>query len=153
MTQEICPYCECPIPKKYKYHLDDLDVSTLLKIWQAVIEQKENKINVSDIGLTQSERLRLTQLRFHALVAKYKTLQGTHVGNMWLITKRGGDFLKGDINVPSYVITWRNKVIDHSEEKKKKKDFKMLDDFRSTYEIMQGMLINKPLVSQRALSF
>lgn len=52
-----------------------------------------------------------TKLRFHALVAKKDGKPG-----FWLITSRGGSFLRGEIAVPLKVKTFRNKVLDHSKE-------------------------------------
>ncbi|MFA4833605.1 MAG: hypothetical protein WC619_02015 [Patescibacteria group bacterium] len=135
-----CPHCGEYPSKKYKYHLDDLDVATLLKIWQAVIEQKSNRIDVSNINLDQSERLRLTQLRFHGLVAKVKNAFGKQVPNTWLITERGADFLHGRVAVPAWVITFRNHVIDHSLDTKTKSDFRILKDFRATYDIINNTI-------------
>lgn len=149
--QPRCQHCGFHPPTVYKYPLDDLDVSTLLKVWQAVLEQKENEINVANIGLSQTERLRMTQLRFHALVAKVKNDKGKQVGNMWLVTRRGAQFLKGEIKVPKHVYTQDNKVIDHSPETVSKQDFKVLDDFRPTYEIIEDKIVITPKVLQSSL--
>ena len=143
MKNEFCPYCGEKLSKKYKYILDDLDVSTLTKIWKEVVLTKSNEINVSNIGLRQAERLRLTQLRFHALVAKVRNENGSHIPNTWLITKRGAGFLAGEISVPDYVITFRNKVINHSIERVNRRKFKVLQEFTATYEIIDGEVMPK----------
>ena len=49
--------------------------------------------------------------RFHALVAKVDGKPG-----FWLITSRGGQFLRGEIAIPERVKTFRNKVLEHSTE-------------------------------------
>ncbi len=141
------------MPKKYKYGLDDLNVSTLLKLWTHVIETGENRIDVNQVNLTLAERLRITQLRFHALVAKVRNDKGNHVRRTWLITKRGGDFLKGKIDVPRFVFTLNNEVVGHSEELISKRKFRILDNFAPAYEIEQGFLIKLPAISQPALNF
>lgn len=132
-----CPHCNSEITT-YKYLLDDLDVTTLRKVWEAVVRQGTNDVDVSNIGLNQSERLRMTQLRFHGMIAKVKNVRGKQVGNHWLITDRAGKFLRGEIKVPAYVLTEQNKVIGHSPEFVYIKDFRILDDFRATYEIIGG---------------
>lgn len=111
---------------------------TLRKVWEAVVRQGTNNVDVSNIGLNQSERLRMTQLRFHGMVAKVRNEAGKQVGNHWLITDRAGKFLRGEIKVPAYVETEQNKVIGHSAEFVYIKDFRVLDDFRATYEIIGG---------------
>lgn len=55
-----------------------------------------------------------TKLRFHGLIAKVKDKDGNHVKGHWLITKRGGEFLRGEIDLPEFAHTQKNKVIDHS---------------------------------------
>lgn len=138
---KICPTCGQKPPTTYKYILDDLDVSALLKVWQAVIEQKQNKIDVSNIGLSQSERLRMTQLRFHALLAKARNAKGKHISNTWLITKWGADFLHGRMKLMPYVDTRLNKVIRRYGEPVSRRKFRLLDDFRPTYEILEDTIV------------
>lgn len=144
-----CPHCGEYLSVKYKYHLDDLNVSTLLKIWQAVIEQKTNEIDVGNINLTYSERLRPTQLRFLGLIAKVKK-DGMHVKRHWLITDRGGKFLHGK-PVPKYAITKNNKVIDRPKELTTKNDFKILNNFQATYIIINNTIAVPELVMQGKL--
>lgn len=134
---ETCQHCGSVITT-YKYPLDDLDVSTLRKVWEAVVKSGRNDVDVSNIGLKQTERLRMTQLRFHGMVAKVKNEFGKQVGNHWLITDRAGKFLRGEIRVPSYVLTRQNRVIGHSNDPVGITDFRVLDDFRATYEIIDG---------------
>jgi len=124
---------------KYKYPLDDLDVSALIKIYEEVVRSGKNEVNVEQVmDMGQSERLRMTQLRFHALVAKVKTPTGGQKGNCWLLTKRGSDFLHKRIKVPKWVETQDNKVIGHSKEWVGLADFRKLDNFAPTYEIIQS---------------
>lgn len=132
---EKCPHCGFAPPKTYKYHLDDLNISTLLKLWNYSLKNKTYKINVKDVDLTQGERLRMTQLRFHALIAKVKE-DGKQKPNMWLITRRGSQFLKGNISIPAYVYTRANTIIGHAEEQLHKRDFKILSNFEPTYEVV-----------------
>jgi hypothetical protein len=56
----------------------------------------------------------ITNLRFHGLVAKVKDREKkTHIKGRWLITKRGWEFLRGDLLLPKYVLTRDNKVVGH----------------------------------------
>lgn len=62
-------------------------------------------------SLTKTQYNNFQKLRFHALVAKIDGKAG-----YWLITARGGEFLRGERAVPMRVSTFRNKVVGHSEE-------------------------------------
>lgn len=139
---EICEHCGSKI-NEYRYPLDDLDVMTLRKIWEAMVRFNTNDVDVSNIGLKQTERLRMTQLRFHGMIAKVRNEAGKQVGNHWLITDRAGKFLRGEIGVPTYVLTKQNKVIGHAPTFVYLKDFRILDDFRATYEIVGGKIQTK----------
>lgn len=138
----ICPTCHQLVRGRTKHLLDDADVSALLKMWHYIIEQKENKIDVRQAQLSYTERSRVTQLRFHALIAKYR-INGRQKQATWLLTKRGAQFLKGKINVPKYVYTQNNEVVDHSIETVNRRDYRVLDDFTGhfEYEIVDGDLL------------
>ena len=158
---KICPYCGFAPPLIYRYKLSDLDISALLKIWHAVVESGENRVNVRNIGLSYSERSRLSQIRFHALIAKVKDDRDKHIPAHWLITKRGSEFLKGQISIPSYIWTQANHVIPREEVYKRtenpkdlkflkefvtRADYKILKDFQSSYDILDNKLIKLPVV-------
>jgi hypothetical protein len=139
----------------YTYTLDDSDVSALLKMWQYVIEHKENKIDMREVNLNYTERSRTTQLRFHNLITKYKTDDGQHEKSTWLITKRGGEFLRGEEAIPKTTYTYDNHVLGHGPELISRRDFRILDDFSAHYQqykIEDGKVIEayktiRPLIS------
>lgn len=161
-----CPCCGQIIKRIYRNKLDDLCVSLLFKIWQGVIKGGQNKVNLKDLDLTYGERSKITQLRFHALVAKARNEKGAHIPATWLITKRGADFLHGRTAAPKYCWTQDNKVIAREDVKIRvekatdkelnwmvaRNDFKVLNEFNSTYEIFDDQLIKIP-VTQMNLNF
>jgi hypothetical protein len=51
------------------------------------------------------------------LIAHCKNEDGSRDSGYWLITKRGNEFLKGSLAVPSKVKTFRNHVVDHDTTK------------------------------------
>jgi hypothetical protein len=107
--------CECCGAKMYKYwhRLTPMLIDTLKKFHQAVIRKGANDIHVpKEVNLTKQEYNNFQKLRFHGLVAKYKS-KGIHKTGHWLITRRGAQFLAGELAVPCRVQTFRNKVIDH----------------------------------------
>ena len=78
---------------------------------QFVHEANRNRFHLQkDLTLTHSEFTNFQKLRFHALVAK------TDDEGYWLITARGGQFLRGEVPVSKTVSTFRNKVVGHSPE-------------------------------------
>ena len=87
-------------------------VSVLVKCIEFVHDHNRNEFHLqNDLHLSVNEFSNFTKLRFHALVAKVEEKPG-----YWLITKRGGQFLRAEISVPLKVKTFRNRVLEHSTE-------------------------------------
>ena len=93
-------------------------VNTLRKFANGVGTHGRNNLHLEhDLELTYTERANFTKLRFFALVAKVRDLNGKHLPGHWLLTRRGSRFLKGLEAVSRTVETQANKVIAHSAEK------------------------------------
>jgi len=108
---ERCLHCGANL-KAFWHNLNPGLVSVLIKCIQFVHEHNKNEFHLqNDLRLNVNEFSNFTKLRFHALVAKVDGKQG-----YWLITARGGQFLRGEIAVPQRVKTFRNRVQEHSTE-------------------------------------
>jgi hypothetical protein len=110
---ERCPHCNASL-RKYWHSLTPGLVKVLVKCY-AYASEHDNLFKMRDLKLDHSEYGNFQKLRFHALIAKKKQ-DGEKVERVWLITQRGADFLKGMIQIPDKVQTFRNKVVDHSPE-------------------------------------
>ena len=156
--------------KIYRYFLDDLNVSTLLKIWDSVIEQGKNEVKVQGLDMTYGMKSRTTQLRYLGLLQKVKNEKGKHKSGQWLITKRGSDFLHGRKAVPYFVWTMNNRVIPREtiiEETKEfgkkavtlneieriiwKKEFRILKNFNPCFDILGYKLVEVKDTIQQGL--
>ena len=110
-TQTHCEHCGANM-KAYWQPLTGGLVSCLVKAIKYVHTNKKNEFHLSKhLDLSKNQYNNFQKLRFHALVAKVDDKPG-----YWLITKRGGQFLRGEIAVPKKVETFRNEVIDHSTD-------------------------------------
>lgn len=114
MPNESCPHCGASM-KAYWHRLTPGLVSTLIKIYNRVQQKNENKVSKKELSLTHSEYGNFQKLRFHGLIARYRP-EGHWDRATWLITRRGGQFLRGEIEVPVRVRTFRNKVTGHDEQ-------------------------------------
>ena len=118
MTQHTkCPHCGASM-KMYWHRLSPGMVSALVKVKRAVLAKGENRIHTDkdmrgDMALTRLEWSNLTKLRFHGLVAKYRS-EGGHDRGYWLLTRRGNQFLLGKAQIPHKVQTFRNKITAYS---------------------------------------
>lgn len=108
---EHCPTCGHSM-KAYFHTLTPGLVSVLITAIEFVHASGKNQFHLQDdLHLSVNAFCNVTKLRFHALIAKVDGKPG-----FWLITARGGRFLRGEIAVPSKVKTFRNRVIEHSTE-------------------------------------
>lgn len=87
---------------------------TLVKFRAAVYSYHKNRLHVPrEVELTKSEYNNFQKLRYHGLIARYREM-GSPVSGVWLMTRRAAHFLRGEIDLPEKVQTFRNKVVDHS---------------------------------------
>jgi hypothetical protein len=113
--QFICPTCNHS-SAFYWHRLSVGLVGTLIKIRGGVGEKNENSIHLQkDLSgkneLSKTEYNNAQKLRFHGLIAHDKEAGAGY----WLITARGGMFLRGELSVPLKVKTLNNRVIDHDD--------------------------------------
>ena len=107
--QKKCSHCGASL-KKYWHKLTPTLVHSLIKFKAAVVEKGENHVHLLEdmkspaTKLTPHEWNNFTKLRFHGLAVKSKQ------SGYWLLTRRGNQFLHGQIVVPDKVLTFRNRV-------------------------------------------
>lgn len=107
-----CPHCGASM-KMYWHRMTPHLAKTLVKIYTAISSKGENKIHPhKEMELSTSEHMNMTKLRFHGLIAKVKE-KGEVERGYWLITRKGAEFLKGEVGVAKRVQTFRNKVVNH----------------------------------------
>jgi hypothetical protein len=87
-----------------------------MKLRRAVLHYGRNAIHIRNemadcpgapFQLSRDEWSNFSKCRYHGLVAKTD-----HLG-YWLLTERGGQFLRGEISIPETVLTFRNRVVGH----------------------------------------
>lgn len=114
MENKICPHCGASL-KQYWHSLTPGLVNILVKCIRAVKKKGVNSFHwQDDLGLIKNEGHNFYKLRFHALIA-HADVKNKKSG-YWLITDRGGQFLRGEIFVPKKVLTYRNRVIGHHQK-------------------------------------
>jgi len=126
-----CPHCGA-LMREYWHTLTPGLVSALVKLHRAVRWYGRNRIHIHnemksgvppEFRLTDNEWTNFTKLRFHALAAKCDD-GGNRKSGYWLLTRRGGQFLRGKTAVPLKTKTYRNSVKERSEELVTIRDFR-----------------------------
>lgn len=112
-----CHHCGA-LMKEWEHRLTPGLVNILMKFANQVKQSHKNDVHVrQDIGLTAPEFNNFQKLRYFGLVAKLRDDDDNHVRGHWLLTRRGGSFLRGDEAVHQTVTTFRNKITKRAEEK------------------------------------
>jgi len=90
-------------------------VECLIIAVRVVHQKRKNRFHWhKDLALTNNQSHNFQKLRFHGLIAHYD--EKDKKSGEWLITARGGEFLRGEKRVPAKVLIFRNEVKDHSTE-------------------------------------
>ena len=90
-------------------------VKVFIKFAMAVKTKNKNEIHfLRDLELDHSEYNNAQKLRYFALIAKLKE-NGEHKRGWWVITRRGGDFLRNETFIPLKIMTLNNKIVRKSE--------------------------------------
>ncbi len=111
---KTCPHCGASMRENWQALSPGL-VACLVKAIRAVKASGRNRFHWHhDLQLTNNESHNFQKLRFHGLIAHAD--EANHKSGYWLITARGGQFLRGEIRVPKKVKTFRNQVIGHDQE-------------------------------------
>lgn len=88
----------------------------LVNMAKTVHEKNRNDIHIyTEIAevcgaQSYSHLSNITKLRFHALVFKITGEDGKQIKGRWGITRRGGQFLRGEIEIPEFALTKGNHV-------------------------------------------
>lgn len=125
-----CETCGASL-KKFWHRITPGLVDTLVQAYSVVSAKSENVFTREEMKLSNSAYTNLYKLRYHGLIAKHKINGEWHKGE-WLITRRGGQFLRGEIEIPVRVQTFRNKVIGHDSQLVKIKDVIGTDPYFET---------------------
>lgn len=110
-----CPTCHAQM-KVWQHRLTPGLVKLLIKFVAGVRASGKNDVHIQkELDLTRSEDANFQKLRYFGLVAKVM-VGGVHQKGHWLITRRGGQFLRGMEGVPVWVKTWRNHIEERSND-------------------------------------
>ena len=107
-----CSHCHHSI-NIYEYPINKVMVKFLREMAKATDKGQSREVDVEKVSVIHHERTQITKLRIHGLIAKVKDEKGHHKARMWLITKKGWDFLRG-VEVPRKVVIYNNQVLGHT---------------------------------------
>lgn len=115
---ERCDHCGQRIQLTRKENLNKHKATMLKRAAGHVMLTMKNDFKVSDF--TRPEEFKpynhFAQLRLHGLIFKQKTSDGKVILAKWGITKNGWAFLRGELQLPRYVLVQNNKIKSRADE-------------------------------------
>lgn len=112
MKASVCECCGQVIKQAHKEVLNKSKLIMLKAGAKRVIETGKNEFMVRDIADPSEFKLynNFQKLRYHGLVTPARDEANHRVKGKWLITRNGWAFLRGEIQMPAYVIIKNNTV-------------------------------------------
>lgn len=80
-----------------------------------VLAKRKNDFSLSELSGEVNHYTNWQKLRYHGLIHHVRE-NGVKQRGRWFITPRGWAFLKGDVELPNYVLVKNNMVSEHSVE-------------------------------------
>lgn len=106
-NQDFCETCGHSI-RKWKHSLTSGLVNTFIKFCYAVKKKGINSVHLqTETDFTKNQYNNFQKLRYFALVAKDRRNPG-----QWVITRIGGQFMRGEIGRKKFVVTYQNYIVD-----------------------------------------
>lgn len=103
--KKTCPHCGA-LMVEYKHSLS----KTLIRAFRKVAEHcpKTGYFHIGEVELAIAERTNLIKLQYWYLILKLG--DSKNHGGRWLISKKGWAWLRGEIELPKHVWTYRGEV-------------------------------------------
>lgn len=113
---KICECCGAQM-KVWKHSLTPGLLSIFLDFSRAIKNKGFNEIHLQDeMNLSKNGYANFQKLRYFGLVAKVKDERDEAKSGSWLITRLGLQFVKGMSPAPKWVMTFRNRITEKSDE-------------------------------------
>jgi len=114
-----CDHCGQKIQQTHKEMLTKHKLTILKVAAQHVMSTGVNDFRMRDMGdftTSPSDYNNFSKLRFHGLITPVKDkLSDRKIKGRWLITRNGWAFLRGELDIPKYVMVRNNSVQSRSD--------------------------------------
>lgn len=116
--QEVCNHCGQRIPLTRKECLDKSKIKMLKRAAAHVMDTMQNDFMVRDF--TEPADFKrynfFSHLRLHGLIFKQRNNEGREIRGRWGITKNGWAFLRGEKQLPAYVLIRNNHLTGRADQ-------------------------------------
>jgi hypothetical protein len=138
---DICPECGQRKQDAHKEVLNRMKLTMLQSAAAHVMQTMRNDFKVYDFANDRQFKTyhNFQKLRYHGLITPVKDPLGRRIRARWLITRNGWSFLRGEKELPKYVLVQHNLIIKHAPELVYMKDvYYGADYIQTTFEYFDG---------------
>lgn len=116
---KICHACGQKVQEAHKESLNKMKLTMLQKAAKHVMETMKNDFRVYDFVGEDEFKLfnNFQKLRYHGLITPARDNQDRRIKGRWLITRNGWAFLRGELDIPRYVLVRNNRIVEKSSER------------------------------------
>ena len=110
-----CPHCGAQM-KNWFQRLNPGMVELLFRSIELVKTKGVNIIQKNEVCKTNSECCNYNKLRYFGLIAYARDDNDDRIDGVFVLTRNAGAFLRGEMEMPRRVKTYRNELIEKSQE-------------------------------------
>lgn len=112
---QVCETCGQTIKLTHKEIFSKQKLEMLQAAAEHVKTTMKNDFKNKDLAKGHSSYGNFQKLRYHGLITQVR-LNGQKHRDRWLITRNGWAFLRGEIELPKYVLVKNNHIVGRADE-------------------------------------
>jgi hypothetical protein len=111
---KTCPNCGQKVREAHKETLNKHKLSILQIAASYVVNTNVNDFSLDDLSGNTNNYNNWQKLRYHGLIHHVRNSRGLVKRGHWLITRNGWAFLRGELDLPKWVLVRDNTIVDRS---------------------------------------
>jgi len=113
---KLCDHCGQEIKEAHKEVLNKMKLTMLQTAAAHVKQTMKNDFKVYEFAPEEQFKTynNFQKLRYHGLITPVRDNMNRRIRGRWLITRNGWSFLRGELQMPSYVTVKNNRIDQHS---------------------------------------
>ncbi len=115
-SQKTCNHCGQKIKQAYKEMLSKHKLTMLQTVARQVVATGVNDFNLRNMNDSTTNYINFQKLRYHGVVHHVRNADKSLKRGHWFITPLGWSFLRGERDLPKFVLVRENSIVDRSPE-------------------------------------
>jgi hypothetical protein len=111
-SSHLCTHCNQPhiVKLAHKETMNKQKLTMLKAAASRIIETGVNDFRLAELDGDANQYTNFQKLRYHGLIHHARDAAGNRKKGHWLITRNGWAFLRGELDIPKYVLVKDNHI-------------------------------------------